>query len=43
MQVHRREEETEENAGPLPRKVEDLVTWNIEKADLLNVFFGSLY
>lgn len=37
------EKRKQENAGPLPRKMENLVTWNIEKADLQNVFFGSLY
>jgi len=32
-----------ENVGPLRKETEDLVTWNMEKAELLDEFFASVF
>ena len=29
--------------GPLPKKTGDLVTWDMEKAEVLNDFFASVF
>lgn len=34
---------TRENASPLQKKTGDLVTWDNEKAKVLNAFFASVF
>ncbi|GAB0175757.1 mitochondrial enolase superfamily member 1 [Grus japonensis] len=34
---------TKENVGPLQKEMGDLVTWDMEKAEVLNDFFASVF